>query len=167
GAARGVDHPGTRHQRESRGYGAVATPGLADRERAALGSRDQVTADEVAVREQPALDIRAPGHADAQDPAQAGDVVRMADLGRLVQRVGERQREYVAHDRHRVHLLGGNDPSAPLAVAGPARTPLPPSEPATGSAMTTNPFRETTGSSQAWLTTTPLGLPVVPPVYIS
>src|SRR5215472_8854320 len=107
-APRVVNDAGAGRQREPRGDDVVAAPGLADRERAALGRGDHVTADEVAVRQQPALHVRAPGHADAQDAPQAGQVVRPAGLRRPVQRVGERQREHVTDDRDRVHALLGD-----------------------------------------------------------
>ena len=41
------------------------------------------------------------------------------------------------------------------------------SESGTGSPMSRNPLAQVTAYSHAWLTSTPLGLPVVPPVYMS
>src|SRR5258707_7111214 len=116
-----VDDPGARHQREARGHNVVAAPGLADRERAALGRGDEVAADEVAVLQQPALHVRAPRHARAHDGFQAGEVVRPAGLRRPVQRVGQRKGEHVTHDRDRVRALPGYGARELVGVVGPSR----------------------------------------------
>src|SRR5215469_5107858 len=59
-------------EQEPRRHHVVAAPGLADRERAALGRGDHVAADKVRVHQQPPLDVSTPRHADAQHAAQAG-----------------------------------------------------------------------------------------------